>query len=182
VRQPESRYLAVPSVSSENRAYLPTVFFDSSDIASNLLLTIDNANEFIFGVLSSKMFLSWLAGVGGRLESRFRVSAEIVYNNFPFPACTEAQRRRIEETARSVLENRMTFPEASLADLYNPAAMPETLVRAHMALDTAVDAAFGGAPFKSNGDRLSTLLTRYAELTADLFTEKKPKKTRKKKA
>jgi hypothetical protein len=182
LRQPASRYLAVPRVSSENRSYLPTLFLDAADIASDALLTVDGADEFIFGVLSSKMFLSWLAGVGGRLESRFRVSAEIVYNNFPFPACTEAQRRRIEETARSVLENRMTFPEASLADLYNPAAMPETLVRAHMALDTAVDAAFGGAPFKSNGDRLSTLLTRYAELTADLFTEEKPKKTRKKKA
>lgn len=182
VRQPSSRYLAIPRVSSENRLYLPTLFLEATDIASDALLTVDNADDFIFGVMSSKMFLSWLAGVGGRLESRFRVSAEIVYNNFPFPACTEAQRGRIEEAARSVLETRMTFPGASLADLYNPAAMPETLVRAHMALDTAVDAAFGGGPFKSNGDRLSTLLARYAELTADLFTEEKPTKTRKKKS
>ena len=182
VRQPSSRYLAIPRVSSENRLYLPTLFLDATDVASDALLTVDNADDFIFGVLSSKMFVSWLAGVGGRLESRFRVSAEIVYNNFPFPACTDAQRGRIEAASRTVLETRSSFSDASLADLYNPAAMPESLVRAHMALDTAVEAAFGVGPFKSNGDRLSALLARYAELTADLFTDGKPKKTRKKKA
>lgn len=181
VRQPSSRYLAIPRVSSENRLYLPTLFLDATDVASDALLTVDNADDFIFGVLSSKMFISWLAGVGGRLESRFRVSAEIVYNNFPFPTCTDAQRGRIEAASRTVLETRSIFSDASLADLYNPAAMPESLVRAHMALDTAVEAAFGGGPFKSNGDRLSALLARYAEITADLFSEEKPKKTRKKK-
>jgi hypothetical protein len=176
-RQPTGRYLAVPRVSSEHRAYLPTLFLEAGDIASDALLTIDRADEFIFGVLSSKMFLSWLAGVGGRLESRFRVSAEIVYNNFPFPACTEVQRGRIEEAARAVLDSRSSFSGASLADLYNPAAMPESLVRAHITLDAAVDSAFGGGRFKSNGHRLSILIARYAELTANLFTEEKPKKS-----
>jgi type I restriction-modification system DNA methylase subunit len=184
VRQPNGRYLGVPSVSSERRRYLPTAFFEPDEIASNLLLTIDGADEYIFGMLSSTMFITWLGGVGGRLESRFRVSAEVVYNNFPFPRVSDAERSRVVNAAKDVLTARKEYSTASLADLYNPAAMPESLVRAHIALDRAVDGTFGKGVFPTVSSRLSELLEHYSKLVepANLLTELPAKRTRKKKS
>jgi len=184
VRQPTTRYLAVPCHSSENRFYLPCRFLEPESIASNALMTIADADEYLFGILSSRMFMAWLAEIGGKLESRLRVSAEIVYNNFPFPEVDERAREKVVEAARGVLDTRDAYPNASLFVLYNPAAMPEDLVRAHQVLDRAVDSLFVKSNLQTVGARLSVLLDRYSELVAleQMFTnEDKPKKTRKKK-
>lgn len=184
VRQPTTKYLAVPCHSSENRIYLPCRFLEADNIASNALMTIGNADEYLFGMLSSRMFMAWLAEIGGKLESRLRVSAEIVYNNFPFPEVDEKQRGRVSDAAQHVLQTREIFPGASLFELYNPVAMPEELVRAHQALDKVVDSLFGKTPFLTAGARLAALLARYSSLveSADLFSSEPVKKTRKKKA
>ena len=176
--QPDS----AQSAATMRRGIQPHVF-EPDEIASNLLLTIDGADEYIFGMLSSTMFITWLGGVGGRLESRFRVSAEVVYNNFPFPKVSDAEMSRVVNAAKDVLTAREEYPTASLADLYNPAAMPESLVRAHIALDRAVDGTFGKGVFPTVSSRLAELLEQYANLVepANLLTELPVKKTRKKK-
>jgi hypothetical protein len=180
-RQPKGRYLAVPGVSSETRRYVPLAFFPPEVIASNALLTIDGADDYCFGLLTSRAFNIWNAAVSGRLESRYRISAEITYNNFPWPDST-ANRDGISEAALTVLTVRDEFPESSLADLYNPKGMPAKLVEAHSALDRKVLAAYGLKSNATDAEVLSALFARYAELTADLLTELPVKKTRKKKS
>ena len=174
---PESSYIIVPSVSSENRKYIPMGFMGSDSMASNLVLIIPEGTHYHFGVLTSAMHMAWTNAVCGRLESRFRYSAGIVYNNFPWVENpTPKQVERIEQCAEAVLEARKMFPNSSLADLYDPLAMPPALMKAHQALDKAVDAAYRSAPFTSDSQRMEFLFDLYNKYNATLFDSKKKKK------
>lgn len=165
-RQPSSRYLAVPSVSSENRSYVPMAFFDPDVIASNLLLTIAGADLVTFGVLSSRVFSVWNRTVSGRMKSDCRISAEVTYNNFPWPVLDDAGRSRVEAAAQRVLDARAAHPQDTLADLYDPLAMPADLVAAHRGLDRVVLAAYGLRTSVDDARVLTVLFDRYRELTA----------------
>ena len=174
---PESSYIIVPSVSSENRKYIPMGFMGSDSMASNLVLIIPEGTLYHFGVLTSAMHMAWTNAVCGRLESRFRYSAGIVYNNFPWVENpTPKQVERIEQCAEAVLEARKQFPNSSLADLSDPLAMPPALMKAHQALDKAVDAAYRSAPFTSDSQRMEFLFDLYNKYNATLFDSKKKKK------
>lgn len=163
---PESSYIIIPSVSSENRKYIPMGFMGSDTMASNLVLIMPEGNLYHFGVLTSAMHMAWTKCVCGRLKSDFRYSAGIVYNNFPWAENpSPKQVERIEQCAEAVLEARKMFPDASLADLYDPLAMPPSLMKAHQALDKAVDAAYRSTPFTSDEERLRYLFGLYEELT-----------------
>lgn len=164
---PKSSYIIVPSVSSENRKYIPMGFMGSDSMASNLVLIIPEGTLYHFGVLTSAMHMAWTNAVCGRLESRFRYSAGIVYNNFPWVEnITDKQREKIEQCAEAVLEARKQFPNSSLADLYDPLAMPPALMKAHQALDKAVDAAYRSAPFTSDSQRMEFLFDLYNKYNA----------------
>lgn len=118
----------------------------------------------------------------GRLESRFRYTASIVYNNFPWPSDpTDKQKSAIEEAAQGVLNARAAHPDASLADLYDPVAMPPDLRKAHQALDKAVDAAYGKKSFGSDAERVAFLFELYNKYTSILPAPEKPRKQRIKK-
>jgi hypothetical protein len=147
IRQPTTNYLLIPSVSSERRSYVPIGFMDANVIVSNLVYAVPDATLFHFGVMTSAMYNAFMRFTCGRLESRFRYSNTIVYNNFPWPgfageALSDKHRNAIEQAAQSVLDARAQFADASLADLYDPLTMPPALLKAHQKLDTAVDAAY----------------------------------------
>jgi hypothetical protein len=110
------------------------------------------------------MHMAWTRAVCGRLESRYQYSVTIVYNNYPWPTPTPAQRKTIETAAQGVLDARAQFPGSTLADLYDPLTMPPVLVRAHHALDKAVDAAYGVKGFPNEAERVAFLFERYVEL------------------
>ena len=133
-RQPTSTYIAIPGVSSEKRQYVPMARFDADVIASNAVLTIEDGSWYTFGMIQSKTFMTWMAAVSGRLESRYRISAEITYNNFPWPD-EPSNRTQIEVAAQGVIDTRNNHFGATLADLYDPLAMPRDLVEAHQKLD-----------------------------------------------
>ena len=165
-RQPNKPYLAVPEVSSENRRYIPIAFLSSSIIASNKLQIVVGATLYHLGVLSSTMHMAWVRTVAGRLKSDYSYSPA-VYNNLPWPSePTEKQRMTIEEAAQTVLDARAAHPEASLADLYDPVAMPPDLRKAHQALDKAVDAAYGKKTFASDAERVAFLFELYHKYTS----------------
>ncbi|MCB4824752.1 type IIL restriction-modification enzyme MmeI [Roseicella aerolata] len=167
-RQPAGEYIAVPEVSSENRRFIPMAFLQAETVASNLLLTIEGGTYYHFGVLTSTMHMDWMRAVAGRLESRYRY-APSVYNTFPWPDPTPAQRAAIEATAQAILDARANHPGATLADLYDPIAMPPDLAAAHAANDRAVDAAYGqprGWP--TEAARLAFLFARYQGQAAPL--------------
>ncbi len=173
IRQPTSSYLMIPRVSSERREVIPVGFFSPNVIASEQTLVVPDATLYHFGVISSTMHNAWVRAVCGRLESRYRYSNTIVYNNFPWPSePSDAARQRIEEAAQGVLDARAQFPCTSLATLYNPETMPPALVKAHATLDRAVDAAYqpdGGAKsYANDATRVAFLFRRYAALTSML--------------
>ncbi len=170
-------YLAVPEVSSEKRLYIPMVFVQSQTIASNKVQMIPGASIYLFGVLSSISHNSWVKYTCGRLKSDYSYSNSIVYNNYPFPLNpTDAQKNKVEQAAQSVLDTRAKYPNSSLADLYDPVTMPPDLVRAHQALDKAVDQCYRPQPFTSELSRIEYLFGLYEEYTAPMFKEEGKKK------
>lgn len=176
IRKPESQFLFVPQMSSENRNYIPIGFLSEDVIPLGPHFFVDNANNFHFGVLTSKMHNLWIRTVCGRLKSDLRYSNSIVYNNYPWPETpSEKQIKAIETAAQKVLDARAEFPTSSLADLYDPLTMPPALVKAHNELDKAVDLAYRPQAFTSEANRMVFLFELYEKYTADLFT-KEPSK------
>lgn len=136
-------------------------------------------DRYHFGVLSSTMHNAWIRYTCGRLESRYRYSAGIVYNNFPWPESpSDKQRAAIEAAAQGVLDARAQFPQSSLADLYDPLTMPPALVKAHQVLDAAVDAAYGRRSFRNDAERVAFLFERYQAITSLLPADKPAKRKR----
>lgn len=138
-----STYIVVPEVSSERRKYIPMGFLTPDVLCSNLVKIVPNATLYHFGVLTSNVHNAWVRAVAGRLKSDYRYSNTVVYNNFPWPTPTDEQKAKIEQTAQAILDARERYPDASLADLYDPATMPPELVKAHQENDKAVMRAYG---------------------------------------
>lgn len=204
IRQPASgNYLAIPEVSSEKRNYIPIGFLDSNSIVSNKIYTLSSPTPlYHFGLLMSAMHNAFMRTVAGRLESRYQYSAGIVYNNFPFPfaaqtpseskngsappAAEQKARAKIEEAAQKVLDVREQYRQAAvkkgstpptLAQLYNPYTVhpyPD-LLKAHQALDKAVDAAYGYTGKNDDADRVAFLFDVYRQHQT-ATPEKKPRK------
>ena len=173
-RQPTSNFLAIPEVSSENREYIPIGFLDPSIVPSNKLQIVPNANFFLFGIVTSLMHMAWVRTVCGRLKSDYSYSPAVLHN-FPLPESpTDAQKAAVEQAAQGVLDARARFPDQTLADLYDPLAMPKPLRDAHRALDRAVDRCYRKNPFDSERARVEFLFDLYQKLTAPLTTAKKP--------
>lgn len=176
---PTGPYLVLPEVSSERRLFIPIGYEQPETLASNLVKIAPNATLYHFGVLTSTMHNAWVRAVCGRLESRYRYSASIVYNNFPWPENpTNKQKQAIETAAQGILDARAQFPDATLADLYDPLTMPPALLKAHQALDKAVDAAYGKSGFKTEAERVAFLFERFQQLTSLLPQEKSQKSTK----
>jgi hypothetical protein len=171
---PTEQYLVMPEVSSENREYIPMGLMGPEVLASNLVKILPHATLYHFGILTSKMHMTWVRYTCGRLKSDYRYSKDIVYNNFPWPGCGEgsapvsvADRQKIESAAQAVLDARAAFPASSLADLYDPRTMPPALRHAHDALDKAVDHAYGLPPHTPDPTRIAFLFERYQAIIAN---------------
>jgi type II restriction/modification system DNA methylase subunit YeeA len=174
--QENAHYILVPRVSSEKRMYLPVGFLKSDIIASDSTLIVLGATSYHFGVLTSLIHNAWMRQVAGRLKSDYRYSNTVVYNNFPWPTPTPPQETDIAEKAQAILAARAQFPSSTLADLYDPLTMPPVLLRAHQALDRAVDAAYRRAPFTTERERVAFLFERYQGLVAPLVPKDKMEK------
>ncbi len=187
---PRRPYLLIPKVSSERRHIVPIGFFEPDIFCSDLVFMFPGATLYHFGILSSTMHNAWLRYVAGRLKSDFRYSAGIIYNNFPWPDAPSPQpspaggrgrsaaegEGKIEAAAQAVLDARAQFPDATLADLYDPLTMPPALVKAHQKLDAAVDAAYGKKSFKNDAERVAFLFELYQKYTSLLPGATKPKR------
>ena len=143
IRQPTANYIVIPEVSSQSRRYIPITFLKPDIICSNKLQLIPDATIYHFGILTSNVHMAWMRTVCGRLKSDYDYSGNIVYNNFPWPNPTNAQKARIEQTAQAILDARALYQDSSLADLYDEVTMPPELRRAHQENDRAVMDAYG---------------------------------------
>ncbi len=169
-RQPTGHYIVIPKVSGQSRRYVPMGFLSPDVICNNTIKLIPNASIYEFGVLISNVHMSWMRAICGRTKSDYQYSNTIVYNNFPWPTPTDAQRAKIEQTAQAILDARALYPEASLADLYDELTMPPELRKAHQDNDRAVMAAYGiksgDAAYKSESACVAHLMKLYQALTA----------------
>lgn len=164
----DTKYIAVPLVSSGNRRYVPMGYISNGMIPGNNLFCIFDTTLYHFGILTSNVHMSWIRTVGGRLKSDYRYSKDIVYNNFPWPNPTDEQKNKIEQTAQSILDARELYPDSSLADLYDPLTMPQELRKAHKDNDRAVMEAYGFDVKNTNeSDCVAHLMKMYQELTAE---------------
>ncbi len=163
-RASETEYIIVPRHSSENRKYIPMGFIEPTCIASDAVLTIQNANLYHFGILESNVHMAWMRAVCGRLEMRYRYSKDIVYNNFPWPQPTAEQQARIAQTARDILDARALYPDSSLADLYDPTLMPKELLQAHRQNDRLVMQAYGFSTKMTESECVAELFKLYTKL------------------
>ena len=167
IKQPKSRYLALPIVSSERREYIPIAYLEPNVISGNKLFCVPNALLSDFAIMTSSMHMAWMRAVCGRMKSDYSYSNSIVYNNFVWAGdLTEVQIKKITETAQGILDARNLYPNASLADLYDPLTMPVELVKAHQANNKAVDEAYGYKGGDDDASRVAFLFKRYEELTS----------------
>lgn len=166
-------YIIIPRVSSENRKYIPLGFLDSTTIPTDSATIIENADLYHFGILTSNVHMAWMRTVAGRLKSDYRYSKDIVYNNFPWPNPTKEQIEKIKQTAQGILDARALYPESSLADLYDEAAMPIELRKAHRANDKAVMEAYGfWGKLNTESECVAELMKMYQARVEELNTRK----------
>ena len=168
IRYKNEPSIIVPGVSSENRIYAPMAFVDKDTIISNAAFAIYGAPLWLMGVLESKMHMSWLKAIGGKLETRYRYSAVLVYNTFPVPELSTRRKNEIEDLVWKILDIR-DEEGGTLAELYgaplaakNPQPMNPRLKAAHEELDQVVDRAYRDRPFRDDNERLALLLDMYS--------------------
>ena len=165
-------FILVPQVSSERRRYVPMGFLDCNTISTNLNFIIPEATMYQFAILTSNIHMAWMRAVCGRLEMRYRYSANIVYNNFPWPEPTNQQRQKIEQTAQAILDARALYPDSSLADLYDELTMPPELRKAHRLNDMAVMEAYGFAkgsePYRNEAACVAELMKLYQKKVEEI--------------
>ena len=139
---------------------------DKQVLPNNAVQFVPDATLYHFGILTSNVHMAWMRAVCGRLEMRYRYSANIVYNNFPWPTPTEEQKAKIERTAQAILDARALYPDSSLADLYDELTMPVELRRAHQDNDRAVMQAYGfNVKTMTESQCVAELFKLYQELT-----------------
>ncbi len=156
--------LIIPSVSSERREYLPVGFVDSSTIITNLAFAIYEAETWLFGIIASKMHMIWIRAVCGSLETRIRYSSALGYNTFPMPDISKEKKECIERLVFKIVEQRQLHSEKTMAQLYDPFKMPQSLSVAHRKLDLEIDSLYQDKPFESDNDRLQHLFMLYEEM------------------
>jgi hypothetical protein len=170
---PDQSFMVIPQVSSERREYVPIGWLEPPTIPSDKLRVMLDASLWDFGILTSRMHMAWMRQITGRMKSDYMYSVGVVYNTFPWPDATPAQRDQIEALSQAVLDARALPKNATstLADLYDPDTMPAELRRAHRDLDLAVDRLYRRAPFGSDRERVEHLFTLYQRMVDPLQNE-----------
>ena len=159
-------YIIIPRHSSQTRRYVPFGFVSPDVIVNDAVQIIPNATLYDFGILISNVHMAWMRVVCGRIKSDYRYSKDVVYNNFPWPTPTDAQKAKIEQTAQAILDARALYPDSSLADLYDETTMPPELRKAHQQNDKAVMVAYGfWGKLNSEPACVAELMKMYQELT-----------------
>lgn len=177
VRHIDITSLIVPSTSSEHREYIPIGFLDKNTIISNSALAVYDPPVWLFGVISSRMHMTWMRTVSGRLKTDYRYSADLCYNTFPFPDISDTQKKKIELCVNAVLRVRGKYPEKTFAQLYDREKMPDDLRQAHRELDLCIEQCYQVKPFKDDEERIALLFEMYQKMTQD---KQEPPKRQKK--
>jgi hypothetical protein len=163
----KSSLLVVPRVSSERRHYIPIGFLERETIILDSAQAIYDPPPYIFAIISSRIHMTWVRTVAGRLKTDYRYSSALCYNTFPFPEISEKQKTTLEDHVFSVLDEREKHSEKTMAQLYDPDKMPDGLRQAHHEMDLAVEKCYRSRPFKDDEERLAYLFKLYEQMIAE---------------
>lgn len=161
-----SSQIVIPSVSSERRNYIPIGFMDRNTILTNQVMVLYDPESFVFSLLTSRMHMTWVRAVAGKLESRFRYTPGLCYNSFPFPTIDDKLKEEVTEKAFLILKVREKYSDKTLADLYDPDKMPEDLLLAHKENDRIIDKIYSKNGFSNDEERLKCLFSLYSKMEA----------------
>lgn len=182
VRHQNTDALIIPRVSSERRDYIPIGFINSDIVIKDSAFGIYNADLSLLSILTSKMHMSWVSVVAGRLKTDYRYSSQLCYNTYPFPPISDKQKKELEQHVYNILAEREKHSEKTLAQLYDPDKMPDGLREAHRQNDLAVERCYRNRPFESDEERLEYLFKLYEQMIEEekekgtLFLGKKESK------
>ncbi|MBP7020514.1 MAG: methylase [Planctomycetes bacterium] len=174
IRHPTTNYLVIPRVTSDQREYIPMDFVSDTTIATDSLHCIPDCPLYIFAILNSQVHNAWMRVVTGRFGNGYRYSANVVYNNFPFPELTETQKQKLNELGQNILDTRAKYPDSNLAALYDPLTMPPALRKAHQKLDKEVAKIYNkNWDLDNEAEIVSDLMQMYQQLLTTETTDNK---------
>ena len=166
----------VPRHSSESRPYLPIALYDQQTIVADSAFAIYDAPLWNMALLASRLHLVWVATVCGKLETRYRYSNTLGWNTFPVPPLTEKNKADLTRCAEDILLAREHHFPATIADLYDPDAMPAELRAAHERNDEVLERIYIGRRFRNDTERLEKLFDLYTKMTASAAPAKGKKR------
>ena len=173
----EEACYVIPRVSPEYREYIPIGILSDSAVITDLAYGIFDSPIYLMSVLVSRLHTIWTAAVGGQLETRFRYSNTLVYNTFPVPDLSAAQKSQLEAHVIEILDAREAHPGKTIAWLYDPQTIPANLLKAHRDLDDTLERIYIGRPFKNDTERLEHLFKLYAAMIKKKDAAKTNKKS-----
>ena len=185
VRYKETNSIIIPSVSSERRAYIPIGFLDSDAVIVAPNFAVYDAEVLHFALLTSRMQMVWMKAVGGRLKTDFRYSSSLVYNTFPIPPLSRLKKDELTQCGLNIISERFSHSEKTMAKLYDPDSMPQSLKESHNMNDLAVERCYKSTPFTSDEERLEYLFKLYERMIIEeksantLFAKQKKSRKRK---
>jgi hypothetical protein len=157
-----SHSIIVASASSERREVLPCDRRPADTVASNLCFVIHDGPDWVIALITSRLHLTWIAAVCGKLEARYRYSSTLGWHTFPVPKFSAEEHEALSASARAILRVRYAHYPATIAELYDPKKMPPDLRSAHAANDELVETMYIGRSFRNDTERLETLFKLYA--------------------
>jgi hypothetical protein len=160
------RKIFVPIVSSENREYFPVGLADETVVPTNKAFFVDDGPLWCLAILSSRLHLTWIAAICGRLRSDFSYSNTLGWNTFPIPSLTDKNKADLIRCAKDILLAREAHFPATIADLYDPGKMPADLRQANERNDEVLERIYIGRRFRNDTERLEKLFDLYTKMIA----------------
>jgi hypothetical protein len=180
-RRETKQVIIIPRVSSESREYLPAGYCAPRTIVSDSAFALYDAPLWNLALVASRLHLVWIGTVCGKLKTDYRYSSTLGWNTFPVPTLTEQNKSDLTRCAEDILLAREAHFPKTIADLYDPDAMPANLRDAHERNDETLERIYIGRRFKNDTERLEKLFELYTQMTASKEQEppKRGKKGRK---
>ncbi len=166
INKQDGRQLIVPTVFSETREFITAGYLSEKCIINNAASIVQDPGLHVFSVISSKLHFTWVETVAGKLEDRIRYTSAVCYNTFPVPSLTEQDKADLTRCAEDILLAREAHFPATIADLYDPEAMPANLREAHERNDETLERLYIGHRFRNDTERLEKLFEMYTKMTA----------------
>lgn len=170
---PTEPVICVPVISSENRSYLPAGLLPAGTVVSNKAFTIPGDALWLLSIICSRLNLAWVATVCARMRTDYSYTNTLGWNTLPVPPLTQNSKRDLTICAENILLARETHYPASIAELYEPDAMPDNLRRAHEANDETLERIYIGRRFRNDTERLEKLFELYSKMSANQSPSRK---------